>query len=200
MQGEGVRSHGFMRTFWTISFGLVLSMLDTGRSFADSASAVAPSVLISADSVRAGRPAPDFKLLSQDGKEIRLSDFYGKWVVLYFYPKDFTEGCTIEAHNFQRDIQKYRDANAVLLGISVNSVISHNDFCTKEALDFKLLADTAAEVSTRYGSVHDWYGRTLSARNTFIINPYGIVARVFIGVQPGTHSAEVLAALKELQK
>ena len=146
-----------------------------------------------------GQLAPDFKLLNQEGNSISLKDYLGHWVVLYFYPKDFTGGCTLEAHNFQRDSAQYDKADAVILGVSVDSHASHKDFCSKEGLKFKLLADTTAEVSTLYNSVKTWMGHKMSARNTFIINPEGKVVRIFIGVKPTVHSEEVLAALKDLQ-
>src|SRR6185437_7108085 len=90
----------------------------------------------------AGTVAPTFKLTTNEGKEASLSDFKGQWVVLYFYPKDFTSGCTLEAHNFQRDLAKYEAANAVILGVSVDTAESHKEFCAKEGLNFKLLSDT----------------------------------------------------------
>src|SRR5438876_6499606 len=100
-----------------------------------------------------GATAPDFTLNSQDGKPLSLHDFKGKWVVLYFYPKDFTSGCTVEAHNFQRDLGQYEQKNAVIVGVSVQDEDSHQKFCTKEGLSFKLLADTKQEVSSEYDSV-----------------------------------------------
>jgi peroxiredoxin Q/BCP len=121
-------------------------------------------------------------------------------VVLYFYPKDFTSGCTLEAHNFQRDLDKYKKLKAVILGVSVDTAESHKSFCTKEGLNFKLLADTDAKVSEQYGSVMDYKGMKLSARNTFIIDPQGKIAKVFVKVNPAVHSEEVLAALAELKK
>jgi thioredoxin-dependent peroxiredoxin len=123
-----------------------------------------------------------------------------KWVVLYFYPKDFTSGCTLEAQNFQRDLAKYQNASAIVLGVSVDNAESHKNFCAKEGLNFKLLADTDAKVSEAYGSVKDYDGKKMSARNTFIINPEGKIAKVFTGVKPQTHSEEVLQALAELKK
>jgi len=147
-----------------------------------------------------GKPAPEFTLKSNEGKTVSLKDYKGKWVVLYFYPKDFTSGCTIEAHNFQRDIAKYEAAKAVILGVSIDTAESHKDFCTKEGLSFKLLADTEVKVSDAYGSVMEYQGNKLSARNTFIIDPKGNVAQVFLKVKPPAHSDEVLAALAELQK
>lgn len=148
----------------------------------------------------AGTVAPAFKLTTNEGKEASLADFKGKWVVLYFYPKDFTSGCTLEAHNFQRDIAKYEQAKAVILGVSVDTAESHKDFCAKEGLNFKLLADVDAKVSQEYGSTMDYNGKTYSARNTFIIDPKGNIAKVFVKVSPAGHSEEVLAALAELQK
>jgi thioredoxin-dependent peroxiredoxin len=148
----------------------------------------------------AGTPAPDFSLTTSDGSQVSLKVYRGKWVVLYFYPKDFTSGCTMEARNFQRDLTKYEEAGAVVLGISVDTAQSHKDFCAKEGLNFKLLADPDATVSTEYGSVMDYKGEKLAARNTFIINPEGQIARVYTGVKPAEHSEQVLKDLAELKK
>jgi peroxiredoxin Q/BCP len=147
-----------------------------------------------------GKPAPDFSLTTGDGSQVSLKDYRGKWVVLYFYPKDFTSGCTMEAHNFQRDLAMYEETGAVILGVSVDTAQSHKDFCAKEGLNFKLLADPDAKVSTEYGSVMDYKGSKLAARNTFIINPKGEVAKVYTGVKPAEHSEQVLKDLAELKK
>ena len=147
-----------------------------------------------------GTNAPTFNLTTNEGKQASLSDFKGKWVVLYFYPKDFTGGCTLEAHNFQRDLSKYDAVNAVILGVSVDTAESHKSFCAKEGLNFKLLSDSDAKVSEQYGSVMEYNGMKLSARNTFIIDPQGKVVKVFAKVNPTVHSEEVLAALASLQK
>ena len=148
----------------------------------------------------AGSPAIDFSLLSGEGQATTLKDYKGKWVVLYFYPKDFTGGCTIEAHNFERDLAKYSQLNAIILGVSVDSPESHKEFCAKEQLTFKLLSDPAGKVSTQYGSVMEYEGAKMSARNTFLIAPDGKIAKVYTKVNPTVHSEEVLAALGELQK
>jgi thioredoxin-dependent peroxiredoxin len=148
----------------------------------------------------AGSAAPDFSLVTADGSQASLKDYKGKWVVLYFYPKDMTSGCTLEAKNFQRDLAKFEGAGAVILGVSVDSAQSHKDFCTKEGLTFKLLADPEGKVSSLYGSTMDYKGTTMAARNTFIINPKGEIAKVFMGVKPAEHSDEVLKALEELKK
>jgi thioredoxin-dependent peroxiredoxin len=147
-----------------------------------------------------GSAAPTFNLTNNEGKQVSLADFKGKWVVLYFYPKDFTSGCTLEARNFQRDLAKYDAANAVILGVSVDTAESHKEFCAKEGLNFKLLADVGAKVSEQYGSVMEYNGAKLSARNTFIIDPNGKIAKVFEKVKVGGHSEEVLATLATLQK
>ncbi len=154
----------------------------------------------SADSIVIGRSAPNFTLRNQSGGQTQLQDFLGHWVVLYFYPKDFTGGCTVEAHNFQRDSAAYAKADAVILGVSVDNVKSHQGFCTQEKLNFKLLADTAGMVSKQYHSLRNVLGFKLAVRNTFIIDPQGKVARIFLGVKPQGHSEEVLAALAELRK
>src|SRR5580704_9475646 len=146
-----------------------------------------------------GTPAPDFTLHSQEGKPVSLHEFKGKWVVLYFYPKDFTSGCTVEAHNFQRDLAQYEQKNAVILGVSMQDEDSHQKFCTKEGLSFKLLADTKATVSTEYDSVVNMGVVKLSSRHTFLIDPQGKVEKVWLDVKPDKHSEEVLAALTELQ-
>ena len=147
-----------------------------------------------------GAAAPDFNLTTNEGHQASLKDFKGKWVVLYFYPKDFTSGCTLEAHNFQADLAKYQAINAVILGVSVDTAESHKSFCAKEGLAFKLLSDADGKVSDTYGSVMEYQGAKYSARNTFIIDPQGKIAKVFLKVSPAGHSAEVLAALAILQK
>jgi peroxiredoxin Q/BCP len=147
-----------------------------------------------------GSAAPDFTLNSQEGKSVSLHDFKGKWVVLYFYPKDMTTGCTIEAHNFQRDLAKYDAKNAVILGVSVQDEKSHQEFCAKESLTFKLLADRDKQVSEQYGSVMNLGVMKLSARHTFLIDPQGVVRKVWTEVDVKKHSDDVLAALDELQK
>jgi peroxiredoxin Q/BCP len=153
-----------------------------------------------ADAPVVGSNAPEFNLTTNEGKQAALKDFRGKWVVLYFYPKDFTGGCTLEARNFQRDLAKYEALNAVILGASTDTAESHKSFCAKEGLSFKLLSDPDAKVSEAYGSVMEYNGAKLSARNTFIIDPQGKIARVFMKVGPAGHSDEVLATLAELQK
>ena len=159
-----------------------------------------PLMMFAASVPSVGSSAPAFSLTSQEGTTVNLKDYRGKWVVLYFYPKDFTSGCTIEAHNFQRDQPQYLQRDAVVLGVSVDSADSHKQFCTKEGLNFKLLADTDHKVSSAYGSLTNLGLVKLAARHTFIINPEGKVSKVFTEVNPNKHSEEVLSALAELQK
>jgi peroxiredoxin Q/BCP len=145
-----------------------------------------------------GSPAPDFTLPAHDGSKVQLSALHGTWVVLYFYPKDRTPGCSIEAHNFAMDQPEYTKRKAVVLGVSVDSVDSHQEFCTQEGLTFKLLADTDKKVSAAYGSLTNLLVTKLSARHTFIIDPQGKIAQVFADVKPAVHSRQVLAALDAL--
>jgi peroxiredoxin Q/BCP len=157
-------------------------------------------VASAAEAPTAGTKAPDFTLKSQEGKTVSLHDFKGKWVVLYFYPKDFTQGCTIEAHNFQADQDKYTKANAAIVGVSVDSVDSHQKFCTTENLTFKLLADEKHEVVNTYGSTMKFGDNEVAARNTFLVDPQGTIRKVFLKVDPNPHSKEVLTTLAELEK
>src|SRR5262245_28064933 len=111
-------------------------------------------VVFAADSMpQVGQQAPGFTLPSQDGSNVSLGDFKGKWVVLYFYPKDKTRGCTIEAHNFQRDLAQYDQKKAVIVGVSVDTVDSHKEFCAEQSLTFKMLADPNKKVVAQYGSI-----------------------------------------------
>ncbi|MFN4195675.1 MAG: peroxiredoxin [Thermosynechococcus sp.] len=157
----------------------------------------APSWALGGELPPLNAPAPDFSLPSSvDGQPISLKDYRGKWVVLYFYPKDFTSGCTLEAQRFQRDIEQFHAHNAEVIGVSADSVDSHQDFCDSEGLTFPLLSDPDGQVSKAYGS---WLG-FVSLRHSFIIDPEGILRERYVKVNPATHSQEVLARLKELQQ
>ena len=158
---------------------------------------VAATALFAAEVPQTGQQAPSFKLPSQDGSEYGLKDFKGKWVVLYFYPKDMTQSCTIEAHGFQNDLAKYDATNAVILGVSVDSVDSHKQFCAKDSLTFKLLADTEKKTTEAYGSLSE---RGFASRNTFLIGPDGKIVKVWTAVKPQQHSEEVLTAISEMKK
>jgi peroxiredoxin Q/BCP len=158
-----------------------------------------PLLARAADMPKVGAFAPDFSLASQDGEEVQLSKLRGHWVVLYFYPKDMTPGCTLEAHNFAKDQPAYAARNAVVVGVSVDGIDSHKKFCTKESINFRLLADTERKVTKAYGSLNNFLLVKLAARHTFLIDPQGKIARVFEDVKPASHSREVLQALDALQ-
>ena len=158
------------------------------------------SIADSSQLPQVGEKAPTFTLPSQEGTPVSLDSYHGKWVVLYFYPKDMTSGCTIEAHNFQRDLAKYQAANAVILGVSVDSVDSHKQFCAKDSLTFTLLSDTDKKVVDEYGSLGNYGVMKFAKRNTFLIDPQGKIVKVWTGVDPSNHSEEVLAALDGFEK
>jgi len=149
------------------------------------------------------QPAPDFALPgitpAADGQAIetrlQLADFRGRWLVLYFYPRDFTGGCTLEARGFQKDLAAYEAANAAVVGVSADDAESHADFCSSEGLAFPLLSDPAGTVSRTYGS---WIA-PFSQRHTFLIDPTGVLRSTWVAVRPTGHSSEVLAALQEFQ-
>ena len=160
---------------------------------------VAGGFAFAAEPPAVGTKAPAFSLPSQDGSPVTLEKSRGKWVVLYFYPKDFTSGCTVEARNFQRDAEKYVKANAVVYGVSVDTVDSHKEFCAKEGLNFRLLSDADRAVTKAYGSLATHQDKEYAARNTFLIDPEGVVRKVYLKVSPATHSDEVLTDLAMLK-
>jgi peroxiredoxin Q/BCP len=141
-------------------------------------------------------PAPQFTLPTNTGDgAIALADLKGQWVVAYFYPADFTPGCTLEARKFQEDLPKYIQRNTQVIGISADDVESHAEFCDSEGLKFPLLTDEGGKVSKAYGS---WLG-IRSSRHTFVIDPEGVMRAEFTGVNPIVHSKEVLETLDRLQ-
>ena len=146
-----------------------------------------------------GEPAPAFRLQDQAGKWHSLDDYRGKWVVLYFYPKDNTPGCTTQACELRDNIFAFREVGAVILGVSVDDVASHKEFAEEHSLPFTILADADKKVSTRYGVLTKFLGMMeLARRDTFIIDPQGRVARHYMKVKPEGHSEMVLAELKQL--
>ncbi len=153
--------------------------------------------------LQAGEKAPDFTLPDQNGNNVSLSDFKGKWVVLYFYPKDMTPGCTTEACNFQAALPNFQNLNAVILGISKDSVERHKKFAEKYGLQFSLLSDAESNVCETYGiwQKKKLYGREYMGinRSTFIIDPQGKIAKVYPKVKVKTHDQEVFEDLKSLQ-
>jgi peroxiredoxin Q/BCP len=149
------------------------------------------------------QPAPDFLLpaVVPTGKgelrnsQLSLADFHGRWLVLYFYPRDFTSGCTLEARGFQRQLDAFTARGAAVAGVSADDGESHASFCGSEGLAYPLLSDPDGEVSRLYGS---WIA-PFSQRHTFLIDPEGVLRQIWTGVRPSGHSAEVLAALQERQ-
>ncbi len=148
-----------------------------------------------------GTTAPAFTLPSQDNTPVSLSAYKGKWVVLYFYPKDKTSGCTLEAHNFQRDQAKFDKLNAAILGVSLDTADSHKSFCTQENLTFKLLADPDHKVVDQYGVPVQAHGdMKFASRVTYLISPAGKIVKVWPDVKVGNHSEDVLAAIEAAHK
>ena len=147
-----------------------------------------------------GQSAPDFLLPDQDGKTRQLVDWRGKWLVLYFYPKNDTPGCTTEACNFRDDWLLLQELGAAVVGLSVDTSASHAAFAQKYKLPFPLLADAQGEVAARYGALSDWWLFKFAKRQTFIIDPQGRIARIYRSVDSDKHSAEIVADLRQLRQ
>ncbi len=166
---------------------------------------IAPASMHAADTVQPGTTAPSFTLPSQENKPISLADYKGKWVVLYFYPKDQTSGCSLEAHNFQRDLPKYQAMHAVVLGVSLDTVESHKTWCTKDSFTFKMLADPEHKVVDAYGvPVKTFQTKegpmSIAMRDTFLISPEGKVVKEWEVKDIPAHSADVLASIEAAKK
>ncbi|MGF1513287.1 MAG: peroxiredoxin [Elainellaceae cyanobacterium] len=158
---------------------------------------IQPAIALGGPQPPLNEPAPSFTLPTNIGDgTVSLADYRGQWAVVYFYPRDFTPGCTLEARRFQRDLTEYLDRDTQIIGISADDVDSHAEFCDSEGLTFPLLADTDGAVSKAYGS---WLGIT-SLRHTYIVDPDGVMRARFTGVNPAIHSREVLAQLDKLQQ
>ena len=161
---------------------------------------IAPAFSMAAEPPEIGAPAPNFSLPDQAGKTHALADYAGRWLVLYFYPKDDTPGCTTEACNFRDDIARIRKLGAEVVGVSVDDVASHANFAREHGLPFTLLADSGGRVAESYGALRDLLVTKIAKRETFIIDPKGRVAQRYLDVDPNTHAAEVVADLERLQK
>jgi len=153
---------------------------------------------IANDQLVVGSPAPEFELADQTGELHSLEDYRSQWVVLYFYPKDGTPGCTTEACEFRDNIFAYRDLNAQVIGVSLDDIESHKAFAENHSLPFPLLADPEGETSMAYGVKTRMFGMTVAKRQTFIIDPDGTIAKHYDTVKPDEHSKQVLADLKKL--
>jgi peroxiredoxin Q/BCP len=153
-----------------------------------------------ANELAPGMPAPTFALPDQDGKTHRLEDYRGHWVVLYFYPKDDTPGCTTESCNFRDDLPALRALGTQILGVSRDDTPSHAAFAAKYALPFPLLSDTQGAVAKAYGTLWSFGPIKFTKRHSFLIDPQGKLARIYRDVKPGAHSAQVMEDLKVLQR
>ncbi|MFN4362307.1 MAG: peroxiredoxin [Hylemonella sp.] len=147
-----------------------------------------------------GQSAPDFVLPDQDGKTRQLADWRGKWLVLYFYPKNDTPGCTTEACNFRDDWLLLQELGAAVVGVSVDTSAAHAAFAQKYKLPFPLLADAKGELAARYGALSDWWVYKFAKRQTFIVDPQGRIARIYRSIDSDKHSAEIVADLKQLRQ
>jgi peroxiredoxin Q/BCP len=178
-----LRSNGFQPRTWLIAL--------TGLFFWLPVSAeIEPTI---------NSPAPDFRLPDQHNRMHQLTDYHGQWLVLYFYPKNDTPGCTTEACSFRDNINRLIQQNATILGISLDSQLSHAAFAQKHRLPFSLLADEKGQVTKRYGALRDLIVMQFAKRMTFIIDPNGKLVKVYRKVNPATHVPQVLSDLKRLQ-
>ena len=155
-------------------------------------------IAVAAGVLDVGKPAPEFELADQQGQLHSLEDYRDQWVVLYFYPKDETPGCTTEACEFRDNIFAYRELNAQILGVSLDDVESHRKFAENHSLPFPLLADTEGTAADAYGVKTKMMGWIVAKRQTFLIDPDGNIAMHYEKVDPDEHSAQVLADLESL--
>ena len=179
----------------------VMSFVVAGMVAATTVAGVKAHAFYADSPLQPGTSAPSFSLPSQTDSMVSLKDYKGKYVVLYFYPKDQTTGCTLEAHNFERDTAKYAALNAVVLGVSLDTVESHKTFCSKDGLNFKLLADPDHKVIDAYGVPIMARGdMKFAQRDTFLIGPDGKVLKMWKVDSIAAHSDDVLAAIAEAKK
>lgn len=173
------------KLFITICFGISSFVIATTQAYAES--------------LKVGDVAPGFELMNQHGESISLDAQKGKWVVLYFYPKNDTPGCTTEACSFRDNINSLIAQEAVILGVSVDNAESHKEFSQKYKLPFSLLADEEAVVAKKYDAVLDLKVIKFAKRHSFIIDPQGKIAKIYRDVDPREHVREVMADLKTFQ-
>lgn len=179
-----------MRTSTLRLFNLLLGLL-----------AMLGATVTFANDPAVGSAAPAFKLQDQTGQWRTLDDYKGKWLTLYFYPKDQTPGCTTQACEFRDNIFAFREANAVIVGVSVDDVASHKKFQEKNNLPFTLLADPTKQTAKTYGVLKRFMGLAeMAKRETFLIDPNGRIAKIYRDVDPKGHSVAVLADIKAMSK
>jgi len=159
---------------------------------------IAGTNLLAGDSPAVGSQAPDFRLQDQNGDWHSLQDYQGSWLAVYFYPKDDTPGCTTEACNFRDNIYAFKAIGAAVVGISVDDVDSHKEFSDKYKLPFIILADEAGETAEAYGVLRDWKLIQIASRQSFLVNPEGVILKHYEKVDPDDHTQQVLADLEAL--
>ena len=155
--------------------------------------------VMAAPILKVGDDAPAFTLSDSQGKEVNLNDFIGQWVVLYFYPKDDTPGCTTEACHFRDDFKVLTSLGAKVIGVSIDDSFSHKKFAEKYNLPFPLLSDISGEVASRYGALNNFIFIKLAKRYTFLISPQGKIAKIYLDVDTSKHSQEIIEDLKKLK-
>lgn len=150
--------------------------------------------------LKSGDDAPNFTLPDNQARQVTLSDFKGKWVVLYFYPKDDTPGCTTEACHFRDDFKLLENLGAQVVGMSIDDSFSHKKFAEKYNLPFPLLSDASGEVASLYGALNNFLVIKLAKRYTYLINPQGKIAKIYLSVDTSKHSQEIIEDLKKLKE
>ena len=156
--------------------------------------------VMAAPILKIGDDAPSFTLPDSQGNQINSNDFKGKWIVLYFYPKDDTPGCTAEACHFRDDFKLLESLGAKVIGISIDDSFSHKKFAEKYNLPFPLLSDALGEVARRYGALNNFLVIKLAKRYTYLINPQGKIAKIYLSVDTSKHSQEIIDDLKALKE
>ncbi|HEU4709905.1 MAG TPA: peroxiredoxin [Methylophilaceae bacterium] len=157
------------------------------------------AVSVAGDVPKAGEPAPDFNLPDANGQQHKFADYAGKWLVLYFYPKDDTPGCTKEACSFRDDLAQLQKLGAQVVGVSVDDTQSHAEFAKKYHLPFPLLSDKDGKVAERYGALMNLGIISKAKRYTFLINPQGKIAKTYLSVDTSRHSQQIIDDLKQLK-
>ncbi len=152
--------------------------------------------VMAAPILKVGDDAPTFTLPDSLGNQVSLNDYKGKWVVLYFYPKDDTPGCTTEACHFRDDFKSLEAIGAKVIGVSIDDSFSHKKFAEKYNLPFPLLSDASGEVASRYGALNNFLVIKLAKRYTYLINPQGKIAKIYLSVDTSKHSQEIIDDLK----
>jgi peroxiredoxin Q/BCP len=156
--------------------------------------------VMAAPILKVGDDAPTFSLPDSLGNQVSLNDYKSKWVVLYFYPKDDTPGCTTEACHFRDDFKLLESLGAKVIGISIDDSFSHKKFAEKYNLPFPLLSDASGEVADRYGALNNFLVIKLAKRYTFLINPQGKIAKIYLSVDTSKHSQEIIEDLKKFKE